>query len=91
MTGLEIALLCVVSVALVILIVYTVIFLVLLIKTTKQVRIAAEKVQEGADNAVDLVDEVRRTVVNPGIIAMMVEKYFGRARKSARNRRKDNE
>ncbi len=91
MTGLEIALLCVVSVALVILIVYTVIFLVLLIKTTKQVKIAAEKVQEGADNAVDLVDEVRRTVVNPGIIAMMVEKYFGRARKSARNRRKDNE
>lgn len=91
MTGLEIALLCVVSVALVILIVYTVIFLAILIKTIKQVKIAAEKVQEGADNAVDLVDEVRRTVVNPGIVAMMVEKYFSKARKSARNRRKDNE
>lgn len=91
MTGLEIALLCVVSVAVVILIIYTVIFLVLLIKTTKQVKIAAEKVQEGADNAVDLVDEVRRTVVNPGIISMMVEKYFSKARKSARSRRKDNE
>jgi hypothetical protein len=38
--------------------------------------LAAEKVQESADSAVELVDEVRRTVVNPGIIAMTIEKYL---------------
>lgn len=91
MTGLEIALLSVVSVGVVILIVYTIVFLVIMVKTMKQIKIAAEKVQEGADQAVDLVDEVRRTVVNPGIIAMMIDKYFSKARKRARNRQKDEE
>lgn len=81
MTGLEIALIGVLSLATLILIIYTIVFLTILVKTLKQVRLAADKVQESADSAVELVDEVRRTVVNPGIIAMMIEKYLhGRSR-----------
>lgn len=81
MNGVEIALLIVTSIALIILITFTVVFLVILIKALKQVRMAAEKVQESADSATELVDEVRRTVVNPGIIAVMIEKYLhGRAK-----------
>ena len=48
----------------------------MLVKALKQVRIAATKVQESADSASELVDEVRRTVVNPGIVAVMIEKYL---------------
>ena len=55
----------------------------ILVKALQQVRMAAEKVQESADSATELVDEVRRTVVNPGVIAMMIEKYL-----SGRNKRK---
>lgn len=72
-----------VSIALIILIVYTVVFLVGLVKTMKQVRmasnevmLASKKVQESADSATELVDEVRSAVVNPGVIAMMIEKYL---------------
>lgn len=79
MTILEIVLLTVVSIALVILIVYTVVFLAILIKALRQVKLAALKVQDSADQASELVDEVRRTVVNPGIFAMMIEKYFHKA------------
>ncbi len=78
MNVLLIILITLVSIALVILIIYTVIFLVGLIKTMKQVRLAATKVQEGADSAAELVEDVRRTVVNPGIIAMMIEKYLSK-------------
>lgn len=90
MDVLLIVLVTLVSIALIILIVYTVIFLVLLIKALKQVRLAADKVQESADSAAELVDEVRRTVVNPGIIAMLIEKYLHKAGKKAR-KEKDNE
>ncbi len=76
MNGVEIALLIVTSIALIILIIYTVVFLVIMVKALKQIQLAAEKVQESADSATELVDEVRRTVVNPGIIAMMIEKYL---------------
>jgi biopolymer transport protein ExbB/TolQ len=84
-----IVLITLVSIALIILIVYTVVFLVLLIKALKQVRIAADKVQESANSAADLVDEVRRTVVNPGIIAMMIEKYLHKAGKRSRKDKND--
>lgn len=79
MNTLEIILVTVMSIALLILIIYTVIFLVVLIKGLKQVRIAAEKVQDSADSAAELVDEVRRSVVNPDIIAVMIEKYLHKA------------
>lgn len=90
MDVLLIVLITLVSIALIILIVYTVVFLVLLIKALKQVRLAADKVQESADSAAELVDEVRRTVVNPGIIAMLIEKYLHKASKKSR-KDKDNE
>lgn len=90
MNALLIALLTVVSIALVILIVYTVVFLVLLIKALKQVKLAAEKVQDSAAQASDLVEEVRRTVVNPGIVAIMIEKYLSKFTTSKR-RKKDDE
>ena len=76
MDGVTLALLIVMSIALVMLITFTIIFLYALIKALKQVKFAAEKVQESADSAAELVDEVRRTVVNPGIIAVMIEKYL---------------
>ncbi|MCX6805269.1 MAG: hypothetical protein WCK87_00920 [Candidatus Saccharibacteria bacterium] len=85
MNGLEIALITILSIATLILIVYTVVFITIMVKVLKQVSLAAEKVQESADSAVELVDEVRRTVVNPGIIAMTIEKYLhtrSRAKKS---------
>jgi hypothetical protein len=44
----------------------------------KQIRLAATKVQESADSAAELVDEVRSAVINPGIVAMMFEKYMKR-------------
>lgn len=80
MNVLVISLLVVMSIALIILITYTVIFLVVLVKALKQVRIAAQKVQDSAEQASDLVEEVRRTVVNPGIVAMMIEKYLTKFR-----------
>lgn len=73
-----------VSITLMILVIFTVVFLVGLAKAFKQVRIAAEKVQESADNAAELVDEVRSAVVNPGIVAMMIEKYIKRYQKGKR-------
>lgn len=76
MDGLTLALLVVMTIALIILITFTVVFLYVMIKALKQIRFAAEKVQESADSAAELVDEVRRTVVNPGIIAVMIEKYL---------------
>lgn len=88
MNGVEIALLIVISIALTILIVYTVVFLVIMVKALKQIQLAAEKVQESADSATELVDEVRRTVVNPGIIAMMIEKYL-HGRSKARRTKSD--
>ena len=78
METLLIILIVLVSVALIILIIYTIIFLIGMVKTMKQVRIAAEKVQESADTAVELVDEVRSAVVNPSIVALMIEKYLKR-------------
>jgi hypothetical protein len=53
----------------------------------KQVRIAATKVQEGADSAAELVEDVRRTVVNPGIIAMMIEKYLSRGHHKSKGKK----
>ncbi|MEI6169396.1 MAG: hypothetical protein WCP56_00170 [Candidatus Saccharibacteria bacterium] len=44
----------------------------------KQIRLAAAKVQESADSAAELVDEVRSAVVNPGVIALLIEKYLKR-------------
>lgn len=83
MNNLLVVLITLVSVALLILIVYTVVFLVGLIKTMKQVRIASnevmlasKKVQESADSATELVDEVRSAVINPGMVAMLIEKYL---------------
>jgi len=83
MNNLLVVLITLVSIALVILIIYTVIFLIGLIKTMKQVRlasnevmIASKKVQESADTATELVDEVRSAVVNPGVIAVRIEKYL---------------
>ncbi|MBI2798217.1 hypothetical protein HYX70_02865 [Candidatus Saccharibacteria bacterium] len=90
MNILVIALLVVMSIALIILITYTVIFLVVLVKALKQVRLAAQKVQDSAEQASDLVDEVRRTVVNPGVVAMMIEKYLTKFRHSSK-RKKDDE
>lgn len=81
-----IVLLAVMSTTLFILVVYTVIFLIVLIKALKQVRFAAEKVQESADSANELVDEVRRTVVNPGTIALMIEKYLRARSKSKKSK-----
>ncbi len=89
MNTLLIVLITLVSIALIILIIYTVVFLVLLIKALKQVRLAADKVQESADQASELVEEVRRTVVNPGIIAMMIEKYLHKASKRGRKGKSD--
>ena len=85
-----IALLTVVSITLIILVVYTVIFLVIMIKALKQVKIAAEKVQDSAEQASDLVEEVRRTVVNPGIVAIMIEKYLSKFT-GHKKRKKDDE
>ncbi len=76
METLLVVLVTLVSVALIFLITFTVIFLAGLIKTMKQVRIASQKVQDSADSAADLVDNVRSAVVNPGIIALMIEKYL---------------
>lgn len=76
MEVLLIVLITLVSIALIILIVFTVLFLIGLSKAMKQVRIASEKVQESADSAAELVDEVRSAVVNPGILAMLFEKYL---------------
>lgn len=90
MNTLLIVLITLVSIALIILIVYTVVFLAAMVKALKQVRLAATKVQESADQASELVDEVRRTVVNPGIIAVMIEKYLHRATSKSR-KDKDNE
>ncbi len=87
MTTAEIIILSVVSAILLLLVVYTVVFLVILIKALKQVRIAAQKVQESADSASELVDEVRRTVVNPGIIAMLIEKYLHKKTSSKKGQR----
>ena len=56
--------------------VFTILFLVGLTKAMKQVKIASEKVQESADSAAELVDEVRSAVVNPGILALLFEKYL---------------
>ncbi len=89
MNALVIALLTVVSIALTILIVYTVIFLVILVKTLKQVKIAAGKVQDSANQASDLVEEVRRTVVNPGIVALMIEKYLTKFKGGKRSKKDD--
>ncbi len=95
MNNLLVILITLVSIALIILIIYTVIFLVGLIKTMKQVRlasnevmIASKKVQESADTATELVDEVRSAVVNPGVIAMLIEKYLRKhyEQKGKRNR-----
>ena len=76
METLLIVLITLVSVALILLIVFTILFLVGLSKAMKQVRIASEKVQESADSAAELVDEVRSAVVNPGILALLFEKYL---------------
>lgn len=86
MDGITIALLVVMSLALIILITFTVIFLYVMIKALKQIRYAAEKVQESADSATELVEEVRRTVVNPGIIAVMIEKYLHGRSKSKKKK-----
>ena len=86
MNTILIALLCVMSLILLLLVIYTVAFLVVTIKALKQVRLAAEKVQESADQASELVDEVRRTVVNPGIIGVLIEKYLhGRSKTKKRD------
>lgn len=85
MDGLTLALLVVMTIALIILITFTVVFLYVMIKALKQIRFAAEKVQESADSAAELVDEVRRTVVNPGIIAVMIEKYLRGRSKSKKS------
>ncbi len=76
METLLVVLITLVSVALIFLITFTVVFLAGLIQTIKQVRIACQKVQDSADSAADLVDNVRSAVVNPGIIALMIEKYL---------------
>lgn len=76
METLLVVLITLVSVALIILIIFTVLFLVGLSKAMKQIRIASQKIQESADSATELVDEVRSAVVNPGIIAMLFEKYL---------------
>lgn len=78
METLLIVLITLVSIALIILITFTVVFLVGLITAMKQIRLAAAKVQESADTAAELVDEVRSAVINPGIVAMMFEKYMKR-------------
>jgi len=78
METLLIVLITLVSIALIILITFTVVFLVGLITAMKQIRLAATKVQESADSAAELVDEVRSAVINPGIVAMMFEKYMKR-------------
>ncbi len=78
METLLIVLITLVSIALIILITFTVVFLVGLITAMKQIRLAATKVQESADSAAELVDEVRSAVINPGIVAMMFEKYLKR-------------
>ena len=76
METLLVVLITLVSVALILLIIFTVVFLIGLTKAMKQVRIASEKVQESADSAAELVDEVRSAVVNPGILALLFEKYL---------------
>ena len=76
METLLIVLITLVSITLLLLVIFTILFLVGLTKAMKQVRIASEKVQESADSAAELVDEVRSAVVNPGIIAMLFEKYL---------------
>ena len=76
METLLIVLITLVSVALILLILFTILFLVGLTKAMKQVKIASEKVQESADSAAELVDEVRSAVVNPGILALLFEKYL---------------
>ncbi len=78
METLLIVLITLVSIALIILITFTVVFLAGLIAAMKQIRLAAAKVQESADSAAELVDEVRSAVINPGIVAMMFEKYLKR-------------
>ena len=83
MNNLLVVLITLVSIALIILIIYTVVFLIGLVKTMKQVRLASnevisasKKVQESADSATELVDEVRSAVINPGMVAMLIEKYL---------------
>lgn len=76
METLLVVLIALVSIALIMLIIFTILFLVGLTRAMKQVRIASEKVQESADSAAELVDEVRSAVVNPGIVALLFEKYL---------------
>ena len=76
MENLLVILITLVSISLIILISFSVVFLIGLIKATKQVRIASQKVQESADSAAELVDNVRSAVVNPGVVALMIEKYL---------------
>ncbi|MEI6581365.1 MAG: hypothetical protein WCN86_00615 [bacterium] len=78
METLLVVLITLVSISLIMLIIFTVAFLVGLIAAMKQIRLAAAKVQESADTAAELVDEVRSAVINPGIVAMMFEKYMKR-------------
>lgn len=61
--------------------------MVALYKAFKHIRIAAEKVQESANNAAELVDEVRNVVVNPGIVALMIEKYIKKYQKKRKGDR----
>jgi len=76
METLLVVLITLVSVALIILIIFTVLFLVGLRQAMKQIKIASQKIQESADSATELVDEVRSAVVNPGVIALLFEKYL---------------
>ena len=78
METLLIILITLVSIALIILITFTIVFLVGIITAMKQIRLAAAKLQESADSAAELVDEVRSAVVNPGVIALLIEKYLKR-------------
>ena len=58
MENLLVILITLVSISLIILISFSVVFLIGLIKATKQVRIASQKVQESADSAAELVDNI---------------------------------
>ncbi len=76
METLLVVLITLVSIALVVLVIFTTVFLFGLISVMKQIRLASKKVQESADTATELVDEVRSAIVNPGVVALMLEKYL---------------
>lgn len=76
METLLVVLITLVSVALVILIIFTVMFLIGLNQAMKQIKLASQKIQQSADTATELVDEVRSAVVNPGVIALLFERYL---------------